>query len=197
MPKILPDKSEILSRVTIDPDTGCWLWNGPTNEDGYGKFYCRVLRADGSVSRYKSHYPVHVVAWEVWNGPLEPGLELDHLCRTRRCCRPSLANILDSYDAVLGTTLSTKYPDYTPPSSRPTPPALLLALGQHLEPVTHQENVRRSNSPPGINARKETCPKGHSYTERTGEPGTGLTFRYCKTCKNEARRASPGAAVVQ
>ena len=186
MPKILPDKSEILSRITVDKESGCWLWDGPTNPDGYGKIYLRVLREDGTVSRYKSHYPVHVVAWEVWNGPLEDGLELDHLCRTRRCCRPVLASPHQTL------------PDLFDPSAPyPFPPERLLLWGQHLEPVTHQENVRRSNSPPGINSRKTTCPKGHPYTERTGEPGTGLAFRYCKTCKNEARRASPGAVVVQ
>lgn len=34
----------------------------------------------------------------------------------------------------------------------------------HLEPVTSQENVRRSDSPCGRNARKTHCHRGHEFT---------------------------------
>lgn len=64
----------------------------------------------------------------------------------------------------------------------------------HLEPVTHAENLRR-----GINFRKENgtyiasmskrvnCPKGHPYNEEnTGHLANGN--RYCLTCNRERNR---------
>ena len=57
----------------------------------------------------------------------------------------------------------------------------------HLEPVSHTENVRRGRS--GWNTREKTCcPVGHAYTEentlmlRSGS-------RVCRICKRERQRA--------
>jgi hypothetical protein len=51
----------------------------------------------------------------------------------------------------------------------------------HLEPVTRRENILRGVGPTAINARRNTCPKGHPID---GFKSTGA--RECKTC----RRAS-------
>jgi len=59
----------------------------------------------------------------------------------------------------------------------------------HLEPVTHQENVRRGE---GANfwRNKTHCPQGHEYTEEN----TGISnrnnekCRYCRECKREKNR---------
>lgn len=56
----------------------------------------------------------------------------------------------------------------------------------HLEAVTHAENVRRGNA--GINGRSKThCPQGHPYKGdnvlRVG------SRRYCRTCSQEVRPA--------
>jgi hypothetical protein len=58
----------------------CWLWVGLTRpENGYGRF-----PADGKI------VPAHRFAWVMVTGrdPL-PGMELDHLCRTRACVNPT------------------------------------------------------------------------------------------------------------
>lgn len=50
----------------------------------------------------------------------------------------------------------------------------------HLEPVTHAENVRRSASPAGVNSRKTHCKRGHEFTpENTRIASDG---RVCRTC---------------
>ena len=58
----------------------CWLWIGRINEKGYGYFVtqlpCKNVRA-------------HKWAWQKINGLVPDGFELDHLCRNRRCVRPS------------------------------------------------------------------------------------------------------------
>lgn len=51
--------------------TPCRIWTGLLNPDGYGISYKR--RA-------------HIEAWELVNGPVPKGLELDHLCFQRDCC---------------------------------------------------------------------------------------------------------------
>jgi hypothetical protein len=56
----------------------------------------------------------------------------------------------------------------------------------HLEAVTHRENVLRGESPFAIHARKESCPKGHPYDDdNTYRAGTS---RHCKSCHRERER---------
>lgn len=59
------------------PDRGpCWLWLGGTsNSYGAIKFQGRSTLA-------------HRVAWLLVRGAVPDGLELDHLCRNKRCCNP-------------------------------------------------------------------------------------------------------------
>ena len=52
----------------------------------------------------------------------------------------------------------------------------------HLEPVTHRENLLRSESVAGRNARKITCDKGHDLVKRPSG------WRVCKVCEQIGRR---------
>lgn len=59
---------------------------------------------------------------------------------------------------------------------------------EHLELVKPQENLRRSNAPSAINARKTHCKRGHPFDEANtyispkGE-------RQCRACRAAAERA--------
>ena len=99
-------------------ESGCWEWVGSLTPSAH-RFY------------YEREY-----------GPIPEGLEIDHLCRNRKCVRPD-----------------------------------------HLEAVTHRENVLRGVSPPALHARKIHCPQGHLY-----EDGK----RRCRECVIEetARRTA-------
>lgn len=55
----------------------CLIWTGSTNQQGYG-----VLSVG------KRRVRAHQLAYLTWVGPIPEGLELDHLCRTRRCIDP-------------------------------------------------------------------------------------------------------------
>lgn len=57
--------------------TSCWLWQGATAKDGYGRFW---LRGHLVLS--------HRLAYELLVGPIPEGLTIDHLCRTRSCGNP-------------------------------------------------------------------------------------------------------------
>ena len=59
------------------PDLGpCWVWTASLSK-GYGQF--RVG---------KSLKMAHLWAWADLRGPIPDGLDLDHLCRVRRCVNP-------------------------------------------------------------------------------------------------------------
>ncbi len=67
-----------MSRVTVEPGpAGCWLWSGSLNKGGYGSY--------GYKGRTRN---AHRVSWELHVGDVPAGLDLDHLCRVRRCVEP-------------------------------------------------------------------------------------------------------------
>lgn len=60
---------------------------------------------------------------------------------------------------------------------------------EHLEPVTHRENVLRGTSPSSERARATHCKNGHAWTPDNTSHAAGGTRR-CKACHraNEAAR---------
>lgn len=61
----------------VDEDTGCWVWQLYIKPNGYG-------------AAHINGYPVsaHRLVYERERGPVPKGLQLDHLCRNRRCVNP-------------------------------------------------------------------------------------------------------------
>jgi hypothetical protein len=57
---------------------------------------------------------------------------------------------------------------------------------EHLEPVTHRENVLRGINPWAANARKTHCPKGHPLDGRFVT--RGKRKRRCLTCHRDRER---------
>lgn len=74
----------------VELTDNCWLWAASTSHDGYGQF--RV----GKTMRY-----AHVVAWEEEHGLKPAGKELDHVCRVRRCVRPSHLELVSHRENVI------------------------------------------------------------------------------------------------
>lgn len=64
----------------VEPDlnSGCWLWAGNLNRGGYATLWVEGRRQS-----------VHRVTYALAVGEISPGLELDHLCRTRCCVNPA------------------------------------------------------------------------------------------------------------
>ncbi len=115
----------IVEKISIESN-GCWIWTGYLN-DGYGR---PMLLA-------KRKY-LHRVTYEALNGLIPDGLELDHLCRVKKCCNP-----------------------------------------EHLEAVTHLENVRRGIA--GARKKAQThCLRGHEFSDSNTRRYRGK--RICREC---------------
>jgi HNH endonuclease len=78
MPQHTKTMLERLNNYVADPGTGCWIWCGAMFRGGYGN-----VRHEGrNVSAHRAMYEAVV-------GLIPEGLDLDHLCRTPACIRPS------------------------------------------------------------------------------------------------------------
>lgn len=58
-------------------DNGCIVWQGALYGAGHGHVY-----HDGE------HYLAHRVAYELVNGAIPSGMQVDHICHNRACVRP-------------------------------------------------------------------------------------------------------------
>jgi hypothetical protein len=117
----------IAKRTVVDPDTGCWLWQGALS-NGYG-----------TLSVGKRSRGAHRLSYEAHRGEVPRGLEIDHLCRVRCCVNPD-----------------------------------------HLEPVTHVENVRRGAAC-ALRPRTTHCPRGHERVRHEAKTPSGS--KYCALCR--------------
>jgi len=69
-----------MSHVYADPNTGCWLWDGRPNKQGYGTFY---------VDRQRGEIGSHRFAYEHFKcEAIPPGYEIDHTCFFPPCVNP-------------------------------------------------------------------------------------------------------------
>ena len=129
----LPLPERILAKLAVGD---CWEWTGRLAPTGYAYTTWRGR-----------HWLAHRAVYTALVGEIPDGMQIDHLCKNRRCCNPD-----------------------------------------HLEPVTQQENIRRSASG-AHHAAKTACPAGHPYS------GPNLRIdpygrRKCRTCQSAHARKS-------
>ena len=82
-PKRAPRTSNYRELVEIDPKTGCWIWQGENERNGYG--LVEIIGPNGERIRRAAHR----VIWEELKGPLSDTVVLDHVhCQNKLCCNP-------------------------------------------------------------------------------------------------------------
>lgn len=94
MNNCIASKEKVLERCAPEPNTGCWLWLGVADKDGYGSFsYCR-----------RFHMVAHRYSYLAFIGEIPKGLFVCHTCDTRSCVNPEhlfladhKANMADMY----------------------------------------------------------------------------------------------------
>lgn len=74
-------KKRLMSKLSVNLETGCWEWTDRLQENGYGK----LMHVGGRRGR---HEWAHRAAYELFVGPIPDGLVLDHLCRNTACANP-------------------------------------------------------------------------------------------------------------
>lgn len=89
-PRGLTDVERFWLRVDKGGPGGCWLWTGCIGTAGYGFFYTGVRQANA-----------HRFAYEAAVGPIPDGMQLDHLCRVRRCVNPGHLEAVSSRENTL------------------------------------------------------------------------------------------------
>lgn len=62
-----------MSKVSPEPNTGCWLWMAGVDKDGYGKFQTGPRGA-------QRHWRAHHFIFQATKGPIPPGRLLMHTC---------------------------------------------------------------------------------------------------------------------
>jgi len=84
----------------LDRSGECWIYTGPHDRDGYGKF---------GRNRH-----AHVYAYQHWVGSVPEGCEIDHKCRVRDCCNPDhLQAVSHRVNVLLGESPSAVHAQKT------------------------------------------------------------------------------------
>lgn len=92
----------------------CWEWQASKNNSRYGTF---------GIGNQKTTM-AHRFSYELFNGKIPDGLEINHLCKNTSCVNPG-----------------------------------------HLEVVTRQQNVLKSNAPSAMQAKQTECKYGHPLSD--------------------------------
>lgn len=165
----------LLSRISPEPNSGCWLWTGHITSGGYGRL---------------GRTPAHRVTYSALKGAIPPGLDLDHLCRVRSCVNPDhleavtrQVNLLRGIGPQVQRERAARQThckhghEYTPENTGRTTTGFR----------TCRECARLRVNPGPRRRFKDRCPSGHFYTlENTWRNKHGV--RFCRTCQSLAGR---------
>lgn len=87
----LPLSERLEAQCIPEPNTGCWLWLGSAQPQGYGRLWTdRVFRNE----------PAHRAAYRTWVGPIPDGLWVLHRCDVRPCINPAHLFLGTSQDNI-------------------------------------------------------------------------------------------------
>lgn len=84
-----PIRDYVMRRSMPIPESGCWVWMGALNHNGYGAAFVAGARL------------AHRVSYIAFVGPIAPGFVVDHLCRVRSCVNPDHLRAVTSRENIL------------------------------------------------------------------------------------------------
>lgn len=76
LPRPRDPVERFLSKVTYEPNSGCWLWVGGWQRAGYGHMH------------YNGEIVAHRVSAHLFKGGIPSGLHVLHRCDVRECVNP-------------------------------------------------------------------------------------------------------------
>lgn len=83
----------LISYITPEPNSGCWLWLGVCDTANYGRIMIQTKRV-----------MAHRWLYEYLKGPIKAGYQLDHKCRVTSCVNPNHLQPVSPYENTLRGT---------------------------------------------------------------------------------------------
>lgn len=178
-----------LGRIQPNIKTRCWYWLGAPSKAGYG------LMSVANQTLY-----AHRISHELYKGPIDPGLEVDHLCRVRHCVNPAhLEAVTPRVNNLRSQSPAARNAKVTHCPYGHAYDAANTGIGEHGTRKCKACKARRGRDRyvrilaaagrvAGINRSDRThCPQGHPYDDSNTyiTPSTGA--RTCRACRKVAR----------
>lgn len=86
------------AKTTVNPETGCWEWQGWRNHAGYAR-----AKFAGETQVLRLHRRTYAAV----HGEIPDGMTIDHLCRVRHCINPvHLEAVSQRENALRGNTVN-------------------------------------------------------------------------------------------
>lgn len=106
----------------VKKTNNCWEWTASTAGGGYGHFNYK-----------KKQYTAHRTAYELLVGEIPKGLQIDHLCRNKKCVNPQhLEPVTPSQNICRGDTIPAVHAKKTHcPNGHPYSGDNLYLSGKH------------------------------------------------------------------
>ena len=83
-------KDRFFKKIKINPENGCWEFQGALSRFGHGRIGFRL-----------KIYLTHRLSYEIHNGPIPEGLNVCHKCDNPPCCNPEHLFLGTQNDNVL------------------------------------------------------------------------------------------------
>lgn len=188
------------AKYEVDEKTGCWNWTAYINKGGYGEI---------------SNWPKVLVAsrasYELFVGKIPEGLQIDHLCRNRKCVNPEhlepVTNKENSRRGIAVEVTKERYKNqthckyghplfgenlYMPPSNgqRVCITCRKRRKRDHYR-KTHSDVGNPANM--GWQRNKTECIHGHPFDEGNTLVDAKTGYRSCRICHKlrERKRRQP------
>lgn len=88
----------ILTRISPEPMSGCWIWLGASDKKGYG-----------NLRRSMRKWIAHRWFYTHFKGDIPPGMTIDHLCRNTTCVNPDhLEPVTSQINTLRGVGVTAK-----------------------------------------------------------------------------------------
>jgi len=160
-----PVAERFWARVTPTTDGSCWIWQGRPSSTGYGKL--------GAENNRGSMLYAHRVSYEIHNGPIPDGLQIDHLCRVPMCVNPDhLEAVTPAVNTMRARPFRTKQQRRRTHCQR--------GHSLHDAVVVKRSEGRQQRLCRTCEAARRRCRSGHTYSLDAARDRGGR--RICDTC---------------